>query len=104
MWSPGEQVTTVAQPSDKLIVDLADLKQRKARRKKRHSRLKPWLSLLFGLALAVAWHFLHHIGEIYQPTPADPYFWFHLVVEGTIALYATLLFFIAWTLWERFRG
>ncbi len=60
--------------------------------------------MLFGLTLAVVWHFVHQAGEIYQPSPTDPQFWFHLLVEGTIALYAAAFCFIAWTLWERFKA
>lgn len=91
------------QQSEKQLVEVADLKQRPSRKKRRQrSRLKPWLCMLFGLALAISWHFIHLAGEIYQPTPADPQFWYHLAVEGAIALYAAGFSFIVWTLWERF--
>ena len=91
------------QPEKQLVVEVADLKRRASHRKKRRpSKLKPWLCMLFGLAVALAWHFIHQAGEIYQPTPTDPQFWYHLGVEGVIACYGALLSFIIWTLVERF--
>lgn len=66
----------------------------------------PWvprLAPVFGLAVALAWHYLHQAGEIYRPSPDDPQFWFHLVVEGTIALYAAFFYLVIWKLWQRFK-
>ncbi len=65
--------------------------------------LKAALSLVFGSGCALAWHFIHGVSEPYQLSPSDPHFWFHLVVEITVALYTSGLFFILWTLVRRFH-
>lgn len=65
--------------------------------------LAPRLAPVFGLAVAVAWHYIHQAGEIYRPSPDDPQFWFHLVVEGTIALYAAFFYLVIWKIWQKFK-
>lgn len=83
-------------------VEVASL-QRRTGRKLSGGTFKPGFATVFGLAVAVGWHYLHQAGEIYQPSPADPQFWFHLVVEGTIALYAAFFYLIIWKLWQKFK-
>ena len=75
-------------------------------RPNRHVRSRRWqalLSSLFGLGCALAWHFIHLAGETYAVGPASLDFWFHLAVEGVIALYAAGLFLIFYNLltWSR---
>ena len=41
--------------------------------------------------------------ETYRPTPDDPQFWFHLAVEGTIALYAAFFYLVIWKIWQRLK-
>ncbi len=67
------------------------------------SKLKLPLSLLFGLAVAVAWHFIHEAGDAgYNFSLSNPHLWFHLALESLVAVYAAGFSFVVWTLWERF--
>lgn len=85
-------------------VDVVSLKNRTSRRfSSKPASMKPGYALMFGLCMAVAWHFLHHAGEVYHLTPADPRFWFHMVLEGTISLYAALFYLIVCKLWQKFK-
>lgn len=86
-------------------IDVADLKslRRKTLGPKNSRGWVPRLAPVFGLAVAVSWHFLHQADEIYRPSPDDPHFWFHLVVEGTIALYAALFYLVIWKVWQKFK-
>jgi hypothetical protein len=88
----------------RIEVEVAGLKQRPNRKlSSKPAAFKPAFAPLFGLAVAVGWHYLHQAGELYQPSPDDPRFWFHLLIEGTIALYAALFYLILWKLWRRFK-
>jgi hypothetical protein len=89
----------------RIEVEVASLKQRPRRKLSSKSAVafKPGFAPLFGLAVAVGWHYLHQAGDLYQPSPDDPRFWFHLLVEGTIALYAALFYLIIWKLWQKFK-
>lgn len=84
-------------------VDVVSLKRSRRKVLKNGTPLLPRLAPVFGLAVAVVWHYLHQAGEIYRPSPDDPQFWFHLVVEGTIALYAAFFYLVIWKLWQRFK-
>lgn len=94
--------TSGGEKAASIEVEVASLKQ-PPRRKLANKPVVFKLAPLFGLLVAVGWHFLHQAGELYQPSPADPQFWFHLMVEGTIALYATLFYLIIWKLRQRFK-
>lgn len=81
-------------------VDLTELKRaRLAGSRKTHSspRVLGWAGL-FGVSVALAWHFLHLLAEPYRFDLTDPHLWFHLGLETAVALYATMLFLIAWRL------
>jgi len=92
----------VSQPLQE--VDVADLKRtRRVTLQSKKAKSWPRLAPIFGLAVAIAWHYLHQAGEIYRPAPDDPQFWFHLVVEGTIALYAAFLYLVIWKIWQKFK-
>ena len=84
-------------------VEVTSLKRPRRRALKTSKPWAPRLAPVFGLAIAVAWHYLHQAGEIYRPSPDDPQFWFHLVVEGTIALYGAFFYLVIWKLWQRFK-
>ena len=84
-------------------VEVASLKRSRRKVLKTSRSIAPRLAPVFGLAVAVGWHFLHQAGEIYRPSPDDPQFWFHLVVEGTIALYAAFFYLVIWKLWQKFN-
>ncbi len=84
-------------------VEVSSLKRSRRKVLKNSNPLVPRLAPVFGLVVAVAWHYLHQAGEIYRPSPDDPQFWFHLVVEGTIALYAAFFYLVIWKIWQRFK-
>lgn len=73
------------------------------KRNRSGSRRKAWVSMLAGVGLATAWHFIHQAGEAYQPTPAELSFWFHLFSENILACYLALLCSIVWTVIERLK-
>lgn len=86
------------------IVEVADWRKQNRRKiKTKPSRQRMLVSLVFGLACAIAWHFIHLAGENYEPSLADVHFWFHLAVEGVVALYAASICYIIWGLIQELR-
>lgn len=81
-------------PEDKAVEVAEWRKQNRRKIKTRPSRRRVLVSLVFGLACAIAWHFIHLAGESYEPSLADVHFWFHLAVEGVVALYAAAISYI----------
>lgn len=84
-------------------VEVASLKRPVRRLSSKTGKEFPRFAPLFGILVAVGWHYLHQAGETYRPTPDDPQFWFHLAVEGTIALYAAFFYLVVWKVWQRLK-
>lgn len=84
-------------------VEVDSLKRPTRRLSSKSSLPWPRFAPLFGIAVAVAWHYLHQAGETYRPSTDDPQFWFHLAVEGTIALYAAFFYIVVWKIWQKLK-
>ena len=89
--------------SENEIVEVAGWRKQQRRKKPKGERAsqrqrRAWVSMAVGLGCALLWHFGHLAGEVYSPALDDPHLWFHLALEGIIALYAAALCFIIWNL------
>lgn len=65
------------------------------------AKSRTWVALGFGLGAAIFWHFVHAASESYIFALNNPHFWFHLLLEGLIALYGFGMTIIVWTVLER---
>jgi hypothetical protein len=68
---------------------------------RRFPRTKAILASLVGLGTAIFWHFAHAAQESYTASLNDSHFWFHLLIEGIIALYAFAMTLLVWIVLER---